>query len=86
MNNYTDQISDLLKQALVIAWVLDNFKQAKVVMEVECTDGMKMTFNEVFEGLTPDTLQTSSHSSIKNPSPKKSLVDSLGDIKKNEWI
>ncbi|MCZ4283553.1 hypothetical protein O4H29_01820 [Marinobacter salarius] len=79
-----NQISEVLKEALVIAWTLDHFKGAKVSLEVSCFDGSTATITEKLDHLDDDT--DNSGSSIQRSPPMRSLVDQLGDIKKNIWF
>lgn len=78
------QISEVLKEALIIAWTLDHFKSAKVSLELSCFDGSTATVTETMDHLDDDT--DSSRSSIQRNPPKRSLVDQLGDIKQNTWF
>lgn len=78
------QISEVLKEALVIAWTLDHFKSAKVSLELSCFDGSTATVTETMDHLDDDTYN--SGSSIQRTPLKRSLVDQLGDIKQNTWF
>ena len=78
------QISEVLKEALVIAWTLDQFKAAKVTFELSCFDGSTATVTETLGHLDDDT--DNSGSSIQRTPPQRSLADQLGDIKQNTWF
>lgn len=85
MNKHCNHISSILQEALVIAWLLDHFKTATVTLELECHDGKTATITETMAELIADTLETRSQL-MQTPPKSKSLVDSLGDIKKNPWF
>ncbi|KXS54624.1 MAG: Uncharacterized protein AWU57_978 [Marinobacter sp. T13-3] len=85
MSNHTTEIQNLLQQALVLAWVMDRFQRATATIEIECTDGEKITMQETMHDLLPETLQTSSNST-QMPPHRKPLAASLGDIKTNYWF
>lgn len=78
------QISEVLKEALIIAWTLDHFKSAKVSLELSCFDGSTATVTETMDHLDDDT--DNSGASIQRTPPKRSLVNQLGDIKQNIWF
>ncbi|WP_370230396.1 hypothetical protein [Marinobacter nauticus] len=78
------QISEVLKEALIIAWTLDHFKSAKVSLELSCFDGSTATVTETLGHL--DENNDNSGSSIQRTQPQRSLVDQLGDIKQNTWF
>ena len=78
------QISEVLKEALIIAWTLDHFKSAKVSLELSCFDDSTATVTETMDHLDDDT--DNSGSSIQRTPPQRSLADQLGDIKQNTWF
>jgi len=84
MNYELNQISEVLKEALIIAWTLDHFKSAKVSFELSCLDGSTATVTETLDHLDDDT--DNSGSSIQRTPPQRSLADKLGDIKQNTWF
>jgi hypothetical protein len=84
MNYECSQISNVLKEALVIAWTLDHFKGARVMLELSCFDGSTATITESMDHLDDDT--DNSGSSIQQSPPPRSAADRLGDIKKHTWF
>ena len=84
MKNQCSYISDLLRDALIIAWTIDHFKGAKVTLELCCSDGSIATITETMDHLDDDT--DNSGSSIQQSPPPRSLADRLGDIKKHTWF
>jgi hypothetical protein len=84
MNYEVSQISNVLKEALVIAWTLDHIKGATVTLDLSCSDGRTATITETMDNLDGDT--DTSVSLIQQPPPTRSAVDQLGDIKKNTWF
>jgi len=84
MKNQCSYISDLLRDALVIAWTVDDFKTAKVTLQLSCSDGSAATITETIDHLDDDT--DNSGSSVQQSPPPRSLADRLGDIKKHTWF
>lgn len=83
MNYQCSQISNVLKEALIIAWTLNRFKGATVTLELSCFDGSTATITETMDHLD-DT--DNSGSSVRQSPPPRSMADRLGDIKKNNWF
>lgn len=79
MNNENIYISEHLQDALVIAWTIDGFKKARVMLEVICSDGETVVVTENLETFSDDTIFFGSSS---KPKPARSVVDQLGDIKR----
>lgn len=78
------QISNVLKEALVIAWTLDRLKGATVTLDLFCSDGRTATITETLDHLSDDA--DNSGSSVQQSPPARSAVDQLGDIQKNTWF
>jgi hypothetical protein len=55
MKNQCSYISDLLRDALIIAWTIDHFKGARVTLELCCSDGSIATITETMDHLDDDT-------------------------------
>jgi archaellum biogenesis ATPase FlaH len=83
MNNENIYISEHLRDALVIAWTIDGFKKARVTLEVICSDGQTVVITENLEVFSDDTMFFGSSS---QPTPVRSAVDQLSDIKTNVWF
>lgn len=83
MKHQISHISENLKAALIYAWTVDNFEGATVTLELSCSDGSTTTVTETLGSLVDDIDNTGS--STQQP-PPRSLVDQLGDIKKNNWF
>jgi hypothetical protein len=84
MKKALSEISSLLKEALAVAESVDHFKGAAVSLELSCFDGSGAAVTETLDNPGDDT--DNSGSSIQQTPPKRSLVDQLGDIKKNTWF
>jgi hypothetical protein len=83
MNNENIYISEHLRDALVIAWTIDGFKKARVTLEVICSDCETLVITENLEVFSDDTMFFGSSS---QPTPIRSAVDQLSDIKTNVWF
>ena len=86
MNSHCSHISNILQDALVIAWILDDFEQAEITCTVKCRDGKKAIITESLEEPRPDTPRFSSKIVQTPPPCAKSIADDLGAIKKNDWF
>jgi hypothetical protein len=84
MRNALDEISSLLREALAVAETIDPFKRASASLTLSCFDGSTARITETLDNPGDDTDNTGS--SITQTPPQKSLVDQLGDIKKNTWF
>ena len=83
MNNEHIYISEYLRDALVIAWTIDGFKKARVVLEIFCSDGETAVITENLETFSDDTMFFGSST---QQAPARSAVDQLSDIKVNVWF
>ncbi|MAL98026.1 hypothetical protein [Hydrocarboniclastica marina] len=84
MQYQCSQTSDVLKEALIIAWTIEHFKNAKVTLELTCSDGQTATITETMEAL--DTKTDISGSSIQSSPGLSAAADQLGDIKTDTWF
>jgi hypothetical protein len=84
MKNALIEIRSLLQEALAVAETIDPFKGATASLNLSCFDGSTATITETINNPGDDTDNTGS--SISQTPPQKSLVDQLGDIKKNNWF
>ncbi|MCK0162677.1 hypothetical protein [Marinobacter sp. S6332] len=84
MRNALNEISSLLREALAVAETIDPFKGATASLTLSCFDGSTATITETLDNSGDDTDNIGS-STTQTP-PQKSLVDQLGDIKKNNWF
>lgn len=84
MKNALSEIRSLLKEALAVAETIDSLKGATASLDLSCFDGSTATVTETLDNPGDDTDNTGS--SITQTPPQKSLVDQLGDIKKNTWF
>jgi len=86
MNNHCSHISNILQEALVIAWVIDDFEQAEVTCTVKCGDGKKAIITGSVDEPHPDTPRFSSKIVQTSAPCADSIADALGSITKNEWF
>lgn len=70
MNYELSQMSEVMKEALIIAWTLDHFKEASVTLNLSCFDGSTATITETLDQLDDDT--ENAGSSIRQTPTSKS--------------